>query len=67
MTNIEARYAIFSAIEMGDKIDASCEPYFSVLLCAEKALDKLEEIKELIENWNGGLADEIRKILSEVE
>ncbi len=40
MSNEEALYAIFSAIEMGDKIDAGRDPYYSVFVCAEKALEK---------------------------
>lgn len=40
MSNEEALYAIFSAIEMGETINAGTEPYYSVLVCAEKALEK---------------------------
>lgn len=40
MSNEEARYAIFSAIEMGKTINVGEYPYHSVLVCAEMALDK---------------------------
>ena len=40
MSNEEARYAIYSAIEMGETINAGVYPYHSVLVCAEKALEK---------------------------
>lgn len=53
MSNEEALYAIFSAIEMGDKIDAGRDPYYSVLVCAEKALEK--QIAKSVEckGWKG--------------
>ena len=40
MSNEEARYAIYSAIEMGETINAGVYPYHSVLVCAERALEK---------------------------
>ena len=40
MSNEEARYAIYSAIEMGETINAGVYPYHSALVCAERALEK---------------------------
>ena len=52
MSNEEARYAIFSAIEMGETINAGEYPYHSVLVCAEMALDK--QIAKKLVVWDNG-------------